>query len=110
MSSSDTLGAEALGAYLDMLGLLGEVRSSSLVRHGNQLFAEYQCFAGRRADDKLARREVQAAAITRHRKLLLVWTWTAPSAAELAAMPATIVSFEDAPPIELAPSEFAAKR
>jgi len=111
MSSSDTLGAEALGAYLDMLGLLGEVRSSSLVRHGNQLFAEYQCFAGQRADDKsLARREVQAAAITRHRKLLLVWTWTAPSAAELAAMPATAVSFEDAPPIELAPSEFAAKR
>ena len=111
MSPSDTLGAEALGAYLDMLGVLGEVRSSSLVRRGNQLFAEYQCFAGQRADDKaLARREVQAAAITRHRKLLLVWTWTAPSAAELAAMPATAVSFEDAPPIELAPSEFAAKR
>ncbi len=110
VSSTDALGAEALGAYLNMLGILGEVRSSRLVEHGNHLFAEYRCFAGQRADDNsLAHREVQAAAISRHRKLLLVWTWTAPSAAGLAAMPSTNVSFEGAPPLELSPAQLAGK-
>jgi hypothetical protein len=111
MSASDVFGAEELGAYLQMLGAFGEVRSTRLEVRGEQLFAEYAGVIGEHSDrQSLGHRRVAAMAVTRHRKLLLVWMWTAPSSAELAALPKSSVRFEDAPPIELAPSEFAAKR
>jgi hypothetical protein len=110
-SATDHLGAEDLGAYLQMLGAFGEVRSSTLVTRGDQLFAEYSGVAGEHEEgESLGHRRAEAMAITRHRKLLLVWMWTAPSPAALAAMPATSVSFEDGAPIELSPAQFAAKR
>jgi hypothetical protein len=49
-------------------------------------------------------------AVTRHRKLLLVWTWTAPSVAELDSLPKTSVSFEDQAAIELSPAAVVAKK
>jgi hypothetical protein len=111
VSATDRLGAEELGAYLQMLGAFGEVRSSSLVMHGDQLFAEYSGVMGeRREGQSMGRRRVEAMAITRHRKLLLVWMWIAPSPAELVAMPTTTVSFEDTTPIELAPGKLAVER
>jgi hypothetical protein len=111
MAATDYLGAEQLGAYLQMLGAFGEVRSSSLVMHGTQLFAEYGGVIGERSEGhSLGQRQAEAMAITRHRKLLLVWLWTAPTPAELAAMPAINVSFEDNPPIELSPAQIVAKR
>lgn len=110
-SATDHLGAEDLGAYLQMLGAFGEVRSSTLVTHGDQLFAEYSGVAGQHEEgESLGHRRAEAMTITRHRKLLLIWMWTAPSPAELAAMPATNVSFEDAAPIELSPAQIVAKR
>jgi hypothetical protein len=111
VSSTDHLGAEELGAYLQMLGAFGEVRSSKLVMHGDQLFAEYSGVVGERLDGQaLGHRRAEAMAVTRHRKLLLVWMWTAGSPAELAAMPITTVRFEDTAPIELKPAELAAKK
>ena len=111
VSASDVFGAEELGAYLQMLGAFGEVRSTRLEVRGGQLFAVYSGVIGEHADrQSLGHRRVEAMAVTRHRKLLLVWMWTAPSPAELAALPESSVRFEGAPPIELAPSEFAAKR
>jgi hypothetical protein len=110
-SATDHLGAEDLGAYLQMFGAFGEVRSSSLRMRGDQLFAEYSGVVGEHSEtDSLGRRRAEAMAITRHRKLLLLWLWTAPSPAELAAMPATSVSFEDAAPIELSPAQIVAKQ
>ena len=101
-SITDHLGAESLGAYLQMLGAFGELRSTNLAMHANHLFAEYSGVVGEHPEGQsLAQRRNEAVAVTRHRKLLLVWTWIAPSAAELSAMPASSVSFEDAPPIEL---------
>ncbi len=41
ISTSDQLGAESLGAYLQMLGAFGEVRSTNLEMRGGQLFAAY---------------------------------------------------------------------
>ena len=111
VSSTDHLGAEELGAYLQMLGAFGEVRSSNLVMHGDQLFAEFSGVAGERLEGQpLGRRRAEAMAVTRHRKLLLVWMWTAASPAELAAMPTTTVRFEEAAPIELSPLAFAGKK
>jgi len=111
MSASDHLGAEELGAYLQMLGAFGEVRSHRLVLRGDKLFAEYSGVAGEHDEgESLGHRRAEAMAVTRHRKLLLVWMWTAPSPAELAAMPTTTVSFGDAPPIELNPAVVAGKK
>ena len=111
MSATDHIGAEELGAYLQMLGAFGEVRSTSLAMRGPQLFAEYSGLVGEPAKgEALGRRRVEAAVITRHRKLLLVWTWAAASEAELAGLPRTSVSFEDAAPIDLAPPESAHQR
>ena len=111
ISASDQLGAEALGAYLQMLGAFGEVRSTNVVKHVNQLFAEYSGVAGDPHEShSLGQRRVEAMAVTRHRKLLLVWMWTAPSPAELADLPKTSASFEGAAPIELSPAPFVAKR
>lgn len=111
MSATDQLGAEALGAYLQMLGTFGEVRSSSLARRGDQLFAEYVGVIGEHASpERLGQRRAACMAVTRHRKLLLVWTWTAPTPAELSAMPKTAVTFEEAAPIELVPGSMVAKR
>jgi hypothetical protein len=110
-SASDQLGAEALGAYLQMLGAFGEVRSNSLAMRGDQLFAEYSGMIGEHGNgEKLGERRAEAVAVTRHRKLLLVWTWTAASPAELASMPKTTASFENAAPIDLVPATTLAKR
>jgi hypothetical protein len=58
----------------------------------------------------LAQRRNEAITVTRHRKLLLVWMWIAPSAAELSSMPKSSVSFEGAPPIELVAADVVAQR
>jgi hypothetical protein len=111
ISVTDHLGAEELGAYLQMLGAFGEVRSNSLVMRGDQLFADYSGVMGEHGEgEALGHRRAEAMAVTRHRKLLLVWTWTAPSPAELATLPTTKVSFEDAAPVELSPAAIVGKK
>jgi len=110
-SVTDQIGAESLGAYLQMLGVVGELRSTNLVLHDNQLFAEYRGFVGEHAGEQaLGHRRVEAVAITRHRKLLLVWSWIAPSPAELDTISKSSVSFEGRTPIDLSPASFVAKR
>lgn len=101
-SVTDRLGAEELGAYLQMLGAFGELRSTDLAMRANHLFAEYKGVLGQHSEEQpLAARRSEAVAVTRHRKLLLVWSWIAPTQADLSNMPKTSVSFEDAAPIEL---------
>jgi hypothetical protein len=110
-SVTDRLGAEKLGAYLQMLGAVGELRSTNLAMRANHLFAEYGGVVGNHPEGQpLANRSAEAVAITRHRKLLLVWSWIAPTPAELGNMPKTSVSFEDAAPIELVATAVMTKR
>jgi hypothetical protein len=107
MSATDHFGAEELGAYLQVLGAFGELRSTQVEKKGDKIFSEYSGVIGEHTKgDPLGQRQVDAVAVTRHRKLLLVWTWRAPSPAELQAMPATSVSFEGGEPIQLAPFAF----
>ena len=109
-SVTDHFGAEELGAYLTMLGATGELRSTSVASREGQVFAEYSGVLGERAEGQpLGHRQNEAVAVTRHRKLLLVWSWVASNAAGLRAMPKTSVSFEDAPPIDLVPAAMVAK-
>jgi hypothetical protein len=110
-SVTDYFGAEELGAYLAMLGATGELRSTNVASREGHVFAEYSGVLGDHAEGQpLGQRQNEAVAVTRHRKLLLVWSWIAPNSAELAAMPKTSVSFEDAPPIDLVPAAVLAKR
>ena len=108
---TDHFGAEELGAYLQMLGAFGELRSTNLAMHDDHLFAEYSGMVGEHPEGQpLAQRRNEAVAVTRHRKLLLVWSWIAPSLAELSTMPKSCVSFEDEPPIDLVASAVAAQQ
>jgi hypothetical protein len=110
-SVTDRYGAEELGAYLQMLGVLGELRETGVAMHGDHTFAEYSGLIGQRSEGQsLAHRQAEAVAVTRHRKLLLVWSWIAADTAELAGMPKVGVSFEGAPAIELGPAAVMAKR
>jgi hypothetical protein len=110
-STTDRFGAEELGAYLQMLGAFGELRSTNLAMYANHLFVEYSGVVGEHNEGQpLGQRRNEAVAVTRHRKLLLVWSWIAPSAADLAGMPKTSVSFEDAPPIDLVAATVVAQR
>ena len=109
-SVTDRLGAESLGAYLQMLGAFGELRSTNLAMRGGHLFAEYSGVVGEHPESQpLGQRRNEAVAITRHRKLLLVWSWIAPSAAELPTLPKTSVSFEGDAPIDLVAAAIAAQ-
>jgi hypothetical protein len=109
-SVTDHFGAEELGAYLTMLGATGELRSTNVASREGHIFAEYSGVLGDHAESQpLGQRQNEAVAVTRHRKLLLVWSWLASNSAELAAMPKTSVSFEDAPPIDLVPAAIIAK-
>jgi len=79
--------------------------------HGDHIFAEYSGLIGQRSEGQpLAHRQAEAVAVTRHRKLLLVWSWIAADTAELAGMPKVGVSFEGAPAIDLGPAAVMAKR
>jgi hypothetical protein len=110
-SVTDRLGAEELGAYLQMLGAFGELRSTNLTMRDDHLFAEYGGVVGAHPEGQpLAQRNNEAVAVTRHRKLLLVWSWSAPSASELGGMPKTSVSFENAAPIDLVAASVVARR
>ncbi len=111
MSATDQFGAEELGAYLQMLGAFGELRSTNLAMHDEHVFAEYSGVVGEhREGQPLGQRRNEAMYVTRHRKLLLVWTWIAADTAGLSSMPKTSVRFEDETPIELAPAAVVAKR
>jgi hypothetical protein len=101
-SVTDRLSAEKLGAYLQMLGAFGELRSTNLVMRGGHLFAEYSGVVGENPENQpLLQRRNEAVAITRHRKLLLIWSWIAPNTTLLTTLPMTSVSFEGDPPIDL---------
>jgi hypothetical protein len=111
MSATDQFGAEELGAYLQMLGAFGELRSTNLSLHDEHVFTEYSGVVGEhREGEPLGQRRNEAVYVTRHRKLLLVWTWIAPDTVGLGTMPKTSVRFEDETPIELAPAAVVAKR
>jgi hypothetical protein len=59
--------------------------------------------------EQLAQRMSQTMFATNHEKLLLVWSFMAPTSAELATMPTSGIRFEGSEPIELS-SALAAKR
>ena len=104
-SASDTLSAESLGQYLQMLGHFGTIKSNHMIHPGGRLFVVYDgTVAEGQSVDSLAHRDVQTVAVTRYNKLIFAWRWSAPTASALALIPASRATFGDNPPVAVAPS------
>ncbi len=107
---SDTKIAEEVGVSLETMTEFGQVASHELVSIGNELFMVFHGTIAVPAEDgQLAQRMSQTMFSTNHNKLLLVWSFMAPTSVELSAMPAGGISFDGSQPIELS-SVLAVKR
>ena len=103
MSADRSVWSGRVGCLLSHM--LARLASSAddLAMHDEHVFAEYSGVVGEhREGQPLGQRRNEAMYVTRHRKLLLVWTWIAADTAGLSSMPKTSVRFEDETPIELA--------
>ncbi len=103
-SVTDTLAAESLGRYLEMLGRFGQIKSDRVVELGGRLFSVYEGTipAGNSAD-KLEQRNAEVIAITRYGKLLFAWCWSAPTLSELMQIPSSPAQFGNIQPITIGP-------
>jgi hypothetical protein len=104
-SASDTLAAESLGEYLQMLGHFGKIKSNRLMKVGDRLLAVYDgTVAKGPPNQSLESRDVQAVVVTRYNKLVFAWSWSVPTMSELRSIPASNVTFGDGPPIAISPT------
>ena len=105
-SAGDKGIADEIAANLDLFTEFGEIKSYELVSLGDRLFAVFHGTIGWRAPEEvLSRRLSEALFATQHHKLLLMWSLMAPTSAELEAMPATTITFDDSQPVKLPPSQ-----
>jgi len=103
-SRTDWFASESLGEYLQMLGRFGKIKSSRLVESGGHLFSVYRgTIAAGPPEHKLEQRSAQAIVATRYRKLILAWTWSAPTESELKSIPASSLTLGDSRPISIGP-------
>ncbi len=103
-SLSDTRVAEEAGASLEMLPEFGEIASDELVALSGQVFMVFHGTMATAGGAEIPNRMSQVIFATRPRKTLLVWSFIAPNAKELNAMPATRISIDGSPSIELRPA------
>ena len=109
-TTNDTRLAEEVGVSLEALSEFGQVASQELVSTANRLFMVFRgTITAPTGDGQLTQRMSQIMFVTSQHKLLLVWSFLAPTSEELAAMPAGGIRFNGAAPIEL-PTGQAAKR
>ena len=107
---SDTRIAEEVGVSLEAMTEFGQVTSEELTSISDQFFMIFHGTIAVPAEGELlAQRMSQTMFATNHNKMLLVWSFMAPTSGELATMPASGISFEGAQPIDLA-SAVSAKR
>lgn len=104
-SSTDSLGSEELGEYLQMLGRFGKIKSNKTVESNGHLFSVYKgtLVEGPPAKE-LEHRAAQAIVATRYRKLILVWSWSAPTQSELQNIPLSNLTLGSGHPVEIGPS------
>jgi hypothetical protein len=107
---TDARIAEEVGVSLESMTEFGEVASHDLVSISGQLFMVFRgTIAVPGEGGQLAQRMSQTIFATNRNKMLLVWSFMAPTFGELATMPADGISFDGSPPIELG-AVLAAKR
>jgi hypothetical protein len=107
---SDTKIAEEVGVSLETMPEFGQVASQELVSISDQLFMIFHgTIAVPTEGEELPQRMSQTMLATNHSKVLLVWSFMAPTSGELANMPTSGISFDGSEPIALG-SALAAKR
>ena len=104
-SLNDKKIAEEIGASLEALSEFGQVSSHELVSLSDHLFMIFHgTIAVPAAGAQLAERMSQTMFATQHKKMLFLWSFMAPTFAELAALPGGGIILDDSQPIELQPA------
>ncbi|MGC2109061.1 MAG: hypothetical protein WA655_06055 [Candidatus Korobacteraceae bacterium] len=99
---SDKQATDELAANLEELGEFGQIASDELVTVSGRLFMVFHGTIGSfTAADDLSKRMSQTIFATRYNKLLLVWSFMAPTTAALSEMPTGGITFAGSAPIEL---------
>jgi hypothetical protein len=102
---SDARTAEEVGVSLETLVEFGQVASHELVSVSGQLFMVFHgTIAAPAEGEQLAQRMSQTMFATNYNNMLLVWSFSAPAADELATMPASGIRLDGVQPIELSPA------
>lgn len=110
VAASDKTIAEEVGVSLEALGEFGQVASHDLVFIAGRLVMVFHGpIAVPDGGERLTTRMSQTMLATGQNRMLLVWSFLAPTIGQLAAMPAGGISFDGSPPLELQPV-LAAKR
>jgi hypothetical protein len=101
-SLSDKKSTEEVAVSLDALPEFGKVTAYDLVSASDRLFMVFHGTVGVPAEgDRLPQRMSQTMVATGQKKMLLVWSFMAPTSAELAAMPSRGIRLDGSEPIEL---------
>jgi len=109
-SASDIRTAEEVGVSLETLAEFGQIASHELTSLSGRLFMVFRGTISAPAEgDQLPQRMSQAMFATDNKKMLLVWSFMAPTAKELAGMPPGGIRLEGSQPIDLG-SMLAAKK
>ena len=104
-SLNDKKIAEEIGASLEALSEFGQVASHELVSISDRLFMAFRGTIAVPAEGaQLAQRMSQTMVATRHKKMLFLWSFMAPTSAELATLPTGGIILDDSQPIELQPA------
>ncbi len=101
-TESDQMIAEEVGASLEELAEFGQIASHDLISSSNRLFMVFHGTIAMQAEGEgLARRMSQTMIATSQNKVLLLWSFIAPTIGQLATMPASGISFDGSRPIDL---------
>jgi hypothetical protein len=107
---TDARVAEEVGVSLESMTEFGEVASHDLLTISGQLFMVFHgTIAVPGEGGQLAQRMSQTIFAISRNKMVLVWSFMAPTIGDLATIPSDGISFDGAPPIELG-AMLAAKR
>jgi hypothetical protein len=101
-SLTDKVAVDNISASLEVLSEFGEIASDEMVPISDHVFMVFHgTIAAQASSDELAQRSSQVIYATLHHKILFVWSFMAPTTADLNAIPTTGVTLDGAQPIDL---------
>jgi hypothetical protein len=101
-SLADKIAVDNISASLEVLSEFGEIASDEMVSIADHMFMVFHgTIAAHASSDELAQRSTQVIYATLQHKILFVWSFIAPTAADLNAMPTTGITLDGAQAIDL---------
>jgi hypothetical protein len=105
-SVDDKKTADEITANLELFSEFGEIKSRQLAFLGDKVFVIFHGIIGLRSPGEvLSNRMADTLFVTQHRQMLFLWYLMAPGSADLAAIPASSITFDNAQPITIPPAE-----